>query len=211
MFKYSEKTEINMQFKMLELFRTIKADKIVKQDAGNIASVKLANILSPDRTNLEESGLIKEIYVFDINLNTNKVPEKFIEALTKSVNFQTLIKLKYADKVKYIVSVKSFEEEKFKIIQVFQTDWVVEQKYDFPITTKLENLFKSMIEYITYLKFRQDEDFEAYVERTIQIKKKQTEIEKLSKLVSNEKQPNIKMRLNDELKFYKKELKELEE
>ena len=48
MFKYSEKTEINMQFKMLELFRTIKADKIVKQDAGNIASVKLANILSPE-------------------------------------------------------------------------------------------------------------------------------------------------------------------
>ena len=77
MFNYSDKTIANIQFKMLELFRTIKADKIVKQDASNVVSVKLANILSPDRTNLDESELVKEIYIFETTLNSNKVPEKF--------------------------------------------------------------------------------------------------------------------------------------
>ena len=78
MFKFSEKTQVNIQFKMLELFRTIKADKVVKADAGNVTKVTLSNVLSPDRTNMESSDNVKEIYVFDIELNSNKVPEKFI-------------------------------------------------------------------------------------------------------------------------------------
>ncbi len=49
MFNYSEKTKVDMQFKMLELFRTIKADKQIKADAGNIVKVVLSNVLSPDR------------------------------------------------------------------------------------------------------------------------------------------------------------------
>ena len=57
-----------MQFKMLELFRTIKADKVVKADAGNVTKVTLSNVLSPDRTNMESSDNVKEIYVFDIEL-----------------------------------------------------------------------------------------------------------------------------------------------
>ena len=68
MFKFSEKTQVNMQFKMLELFRTIKADKVVKADAGNVTKVTLSNVLSPDRTNMESSDNVKEIYVFDIEL-----------------------------------------------------------------------------------------------------------------------------------------------
>ena len=45
---------------MLELFRTIKADKIVKADAGNVTRVTLSNVLSPDRTNMESSDNVKE-------------------------------------------------------------------------------------------------------------------------------------------------------
>lgn len=210
MFNYSERTDANIQFKMLELFRTIKADKVVKQDAGNVVSVKLANILSPDRTNLDASEQVKEIYIFDINLNSNRIPEKFLSALNKSINFQTLFRLKYADKVKYTVSIKTFEDDKLKVLKEFDTDWLKESKNELPITAKLEILFKSMIQYISGILFRQDETFDEYIERTNLINKQRKEIEKLSKQVSNEKQPNIKMRLNDELKQLKRELKVLE-
>ena len=211
MFRFSEKTQVNIQFKMLELFRTIKADKIVKADAGNVTKVTLSNVLSPDRTNMESSDNVKEIYVFDLELNSNKVPEKFIEALNKSINFQTLLTLKYNDKVKYIIAVKIIDDEKIKILKTFESDWQEEQLDDMPSSVKLENIYKQMITKLTLYPFRIDEDFKQYVDRMSVIKKQKSEIEKQTKIMNAEKQPNIKMKLNDEIKQMKKELQDLEE
>ena len=210
MFRFSEKTQVNIQFKMLELFRTIKADKVVKADAGNVTRVTLSNVLSPDRTNMETSDNVKEIYLFDIELNSNKIPEKFIEALNKSINFQTLLTLRYNDKVKYIIAVKIIDDEKIKILKTFESDWQEEQLDDMPISVKLENIYKQMITKFTLYPFRIDENFKQYVDRMSAIKKQKSEIEKQTKIMNAEKQPNIKMKLNDEIKQMKKELQELE-
>ena len=210
MFRFSEKTQVNIQFKMLELFRTIKADKVVKADAGNVTKVTLSNVLSPDRANMESSDNVKEIYVFDIELNSNKVPEKFIEALNKSINFQTLLTLKYNDKVKYIIAVKIIDDEKIKILKTFESDWQEETLDDMPSSVKLENVYKQMIAKLTLYPFRTSEDFKQYVDRMSEIKKQKNEIEKQTKIMNTEKQPNIKMKLNDEIKQMKKELQKLE-
>ena len=210
MFRFSEKTQVNIQFKMLELFRTIKADKIVKADAGNVTRVTLSNVLSPDRTNMESSDNVKEIYVFDIELNSNKVPEKFIEALNKSINFQTLLTLRYNDKVKYIIAVKIIDDEKIKILKTFESDWQEEQLDDMPSSVKLENIYKQMIAKLTLYPFKTSEDFKQYIDRMSAIKKQKSEIERQLKIMNAEKQPNIKMKLNDEIKQMKKELQELE-
>ena len=210
MFRFSEKTQVNVQFKMLELFRTIKADKVIKADAGNVTKVTLSNVLSPDRTNMESSENVKEIYVFDIELNSNKIPEMFLESLNKSINFQTLLTLKYNDKVKYIIAVKIIDDEKIKILKTFESDWQEETLDDMPSSVKLENIYKQMITKLTLYHFRLDEDFKQYVERMSEIKKQKNEIEKQTKIMNAEKQPNIKMKLNDEIKQMKKELQELE-
>ena len=210
MFRFNEKTQVNMQFKMLELFRTIKADKVVKADAGNVTKVTLTNVLSPDRTNMESSDNVKEIYVFDIELNSNKVPEKFLESLNKSINFQTLLTLKCNDKVKYIIAVKIIDDEKIKILKTFESDWQEETLDEMPSSVKLENIYKQMITKFTLYPFRIDENFKQYVDRMSAIKKQKSEIEKQTKIMNAEKQPNIKMKLNDEIKQMKKELQELE-
>lgn len=210
MFKFSEKTQVNMQFKMLELFRTIKADKVVKADAGNVTKVTLTNVLSPDRTNMESSDNVKEIYVFDIELNSNKVPEKFLESLNKSINFQTLLTLRYNDKVKYIIAVKIIDDEKIKILKTFESDWQEETLDEMPSSVKLENIYKQMIAKLTLYPFKTSEDFKQYVERMSAIKKQKSEIERQLKIMNAEKQPNIKMKLNDEIKQMKKELQQLE-
>lgn len=210
MFRFSEKTQVNIQFKMLELFRTIKADKVVKADAGNVTKVTLSNVLSPDRTNMESSDNVKEIYVFDIELNSNKIPEKFIEALNKSINFQTLLTLSYNDKVKYIIAVKIIDDEKIKILKTFESDWQEETLDDMPSSVKLENIYKQMITKLTLYPFKTSEDFKQYVDRMSAIIKQKSEIERQTKIMNTEKQPNIKMKLNDEIKQMKKDLQELE-
>lgn len=210
MFIYPEKTEVNIQFKMLELFRTIKADKLVKNDATIVNKVILSNILSKDRTNLEESEFVKEIYVIDLYLTTKKVPSLFLDTLNKSINLQVLFRLHYNDSVKYIISIKLYYEEKLKILKVFESDWQEDLKEEMPKTIKLESLFKCMIAKITTYPFKTEENFNQYVERYAIIVKMQNEIDKLIKKRDAEKQPNLKMRLNDEIREKRKELQKLE-
>ena len=210
MFIFNEKTEVNIQFKMLELFRTIKADKLVKADAGNVVKVVLANVLSPDRTNMEANETTKEIYIFNIELNSNKVPVKFLDTLNKSINLQTLFKLYYNDKVKYIISIKEFIEERMKVLKYFESDWQNESFEETPNVLKLENLFKQMISNITTYLFRDYEDFKQYIDRLNSIEKQKKEIEKMTKAMNAEKQPNLKMKLNDEIREKNKELRILE-
>ena len=211
MFLYPEKTKVNIKFKMLELFRTIKADKTIKNDASIVSSVVLANILSKDRTNLEESNVVKEIYVVDIFLTTKQIPNLFIESLNKSINLQTLFRLQFNDKVKYIISIKLFNEEKLKILKTFESDWQEDIKQDFPQTFKLESVFKIMIENVSNVHFKNDENFNQFVERYAIIVKTKTEINNLIKKRDAEKQPNIKMKLNDEIREKKKELQNMDE
>lgn len=211
MFNYSEKTKVDIKFKMLDLFKTIKADKSVKTDAGIIVSVILSNTLSPEKTNLEASENVKEIYVIDIILNSKRVPEIFVDAFNKFIEFQTLFRLHFQNEIKYIVSIKTFNDEKMKILKTFESDWKKEEKIDFPFTTKLENVFKEMLKYVVGYAFRQDESFENYVKRLDEIKKLKSEIDKQTRLMTAEKQPNIKMAMNDKIKKLKKELQMLED
>lgn len=211
MFNFSDKTQANITFKMLELFKTLKADKQVKTDASNIAEVKLANILSPDRTFMEASDPVKEIYIIELTLTSKSVPAMFIDLFNKYIEFQTLFKLIYGTQVKYISSIKQFADEKMKILKTFESDWQTETPQDFPITNKLENVFKTTITNITGVSFRQDETYSNYISRLETIKKLKSEIEKQTKTMNNEKQPNLRMALNDKIKQLKRQLQELEE
>ena len=211
MFNYPEKTSVNLKFKMLDLFKSIKADRTVKKDAENIISVTLTNIISPSRANLSADKNVKEIYIIRINLKTSRIPELFLKAFNNQIFFQTIFKLCYNDEVKYFSSIKVFNEEKMKVLKICETAWQSENKIDFPITTKLATAFKSAIEYITNQKFKQDETYEKYIERLNNIKKLNAEIERLTKLMNAEKQPNLKMNLNDRIKEIKLELQKMEE
>lgn len=209
MFKYNERTEVNLDLKLAELFKVIKADKQIQSDASIVSKVILTNILSPDRTNLEPSENVKEIYIMDIVLNNAIVPTKFIDALNKYINFQILFRLRYEVEVKYITSLKVFTEDKTKVLKTCESDRQKENKEELPSTSKLENVFKAMVSYITKIKFRQDETFDEYTDRTNQIKKHKTEIEKLTKTRDAEKQPNTKMAINSQIKNLKRELEEM--
>ena len=208
MFNYSEKTFVGIEFKKNDLFKILKADKKIKSEFSSVESVRLTNIISPERTLLEASGQVKEIYVIEIVLNSKSIPMLFVDTFNKYIEFQTLLVLRFKNEVKYISSLKLFTEDKMKVLKTFESEWQKEEKVEFPITNKLKNVFKEMISKITNIHFLEEENFQEYVSRFETIKKLKQEIEKQTKLMHAEKQPNLRMALNDKIKTMKKELKE---
>lgn len=151
---------------------------------------------------------VKEIYIIRFDLKNKTTPEKFIEAFNKQITFQVLFKFCFGAEVKYLTAIKTFDE-KMNILKTYQTEWQKDLQSDFPLTTKLETIYKVMLSNITGINFRADETFEAYIERNSAIKRQNLEIDRLTRIMNAEKQPNIKMNLNDKIKQLKKELANL--
>lgn len=207
MFIYNEKVLVNRPFKLNELLKLVKANKDIKTDASVIAGINLSHVLSPATTNLEISKNVKEIYIITIDLKEKQIPNAFLDLFDKQIMFQTLFKICYNNSVVYRASLKEFnEDETMKILKTFQTDWQDELKQEFPTTSKLENVYKTIISNITSQQFKQDEEFSDYVLRLDKIRKQKAEIDKLTRMMLAEKQPNIKMEMNDKIKKLKKEL-----
>lgn len=208
MFKYSEKTIADKPFKLTDQFKLMKANKEIKQDAVNIENIMLTNVLSPASTNLTPSDNVKEIYIIQLDLKNKTTPEKFIEAFNKQINFQVLFKFCSGAEVKYLTAIKTFGEN-MKILKTYQTEWQQPLSLDFPLTTKLETVYKAILSNITGIVFRADETFELYIERNSAIKRQNLEIDRLTRIMTAEKQPNIKMNINDKIKQLKKNLEEM--
>ena len=210
MFNYNERTKIDKSFKLSDVLKIVNANKEIKNDARVISDIKLSLILSSSSTNLETSKNVKEIYIITIDLKEKRIPNVFLDLFDKQIMFQTLFKICYNNSVVYRASFKEFnEDETMKILKTFQTDWQDELKQEFPPTSKLENVYKTIISNITSCGFKQDEEFKDYVLRLDQIKKQKSEIDKLPRMMLAEKQPNIKMEMNDRIKFLRKELQAL--
>ena len=210
MFNFSNKTQTDITFKMSDLLKQLKADKQVKADASKVAEVKLTNILSPERTFMEASDQVKEIYVIELSLTSKSVPTMFIDSFNKYIEFQTLFKLIYKNEIQYISSIKQFADEKMKVLKIFESDWQNDTMQELPITNKLENVFKTIISNITGVSFKKDETYSNYISRIEAIKKLKSEIEKQTKTMNNEKQPNIKMAMDDKIKEMRKQLNDME-
>ena len=73
----------------------MNATKEAKKDAACIEKVVLKNVLSPNTLYCEPQKCVKEVYVFEIAVNTQTVPELFIKELDNSIKLHTLFVIKY--------------------------------------------------------------------------------------------------------------------
>ena len=211
MFELSSKTQVSKKFKMSELYKVIGADKAVKADAANILLVTLTNVLNKDTLNFTAKGEVKEIYLFEIVLNTKTVPSLFISSLDKATNFHTAFILKYCDKWMLYGAFKEYGEKGMKVGKYYFTDWAEERIIALPLgLNSLDEIYTAIIDELIPITARQAESTKDFVARYGEVVKLKKEIEKLQHLVDTEKQSKRRFELNDQLKQKKKELKNLE-
>ncbi len=210
MFEFSSKTQVNRKFKLTELYKVMGADKAVKADAANIASVTLTNVLNKDTLNFSANGDVKEIYVFEIVLNTKIAPSLFISTLDKVTNFHTVFVLRYVGEEMLYGAFKEYGEKGMRVGKYYCTDWVTEKPIALPLgVNSLDEIYTAIIDELIPITARQAENTKDFVVRYGEVIKLKKEIEKLQRLVDTEKQSKRRFELNDELKQKKKELDEL--
>ena len=208
MLKLSTKTQVNRRFTLRELYKQITADKTVKEDAKNILSVTLSNVLSNDTMNFTEMGTVKEIYVFTITLPRKDIPKLFISALDKAINLHTFFVLQFGEEYCFYGAYKEKTEKGVKFGKYYQTEWKDKaEETHLPIDVKtLDDVYTFLIDELIPITARSEENTADFVNRYEEILRLNREIEKLQKQVDTEKQSKRRFELNDKLKELKKEL-----
>ncbi len=208
MFDLSSKTKVDRKFRLTELYKMMSADKDVKADGKSIISVVLTNVLSQDTMNLNASGKVQEIYIFDIELDTKTVPALFISSLDKAINLHTVFILRYENEQMLYGCFKEQTEKGIKLGKYYGTDWTTDTTpIPLPLNvTCIDDIYTAIIDELIPITANVGEQTSDFVARYDRINKLKKEIEKKQKQVDNERQSKRRFELNDELKALKKEL-----
>lgn len=211
MFDLSSKTQVNKKFKLSELYKLIRADKTVKADASNIASVTLTNVLNADTMNFTVIKDVKEIYVFEVVLTSKSIPALFISALDKAINFHTVFVLAYGNQTLLYGAYKEYGDKGIKVGKYYATTWQTDKRVSIPLTAScLDEVYTALIDALIPLTPRVGESTRDFVNRYGEITRLQKEIDKLQRMVDAEKQSKKRFEINAELKVLKQNLEELQ-
>ena len=205
MFEFSTKTRVDKPFKLTDIFKQIGASKEVKKDAACIKSITLKNVLSPTTLNCAPDSTIKEIYVFEIQVDGRYVPEFFIKELDKNIKLHTLFNVRDGE---YEISMLSYKLGNFKG-KYYQTNWETDDDIPAPLVDNVPQFYKFILsKFLKYPPF-ETETVEEYLKRYNQLVKLDFQISKTQSAIAYETQSKKKFEYNARLKQYKEEREKL--
>lgn len=208
-------TDFNKRIPKEKFYENLNVTPAVKKCfVDQIKVIYWRNKIASSTTNLAAGSTVTEIEVFELKLKTNLLDEGVLRQIDKEIPYHILFLLEYDGKYQAWTAYKeaSSGNTAFKVNQYYHTDWMTEDE----LPLKLEGLnVDAVYENFVYqiagdvLQAENGETLREAVERDEKIKNVKKQIEVLQAKIRKEKQLNVQMKLNSELKKLKKELEVL--
>ena len=208
-------TDFNKRIPKEKFYENLNVTPTVKKCfVDQIKVIYWRNKIASSTTNLAPGTTVTEIEVFEVRLKTNLLDEAVLRQIDKEIPYHIIFLLEYDGKYQVWTAYKeaSTGNTAFKVNHYYRTDWMTEEE----IPLKLEGLnVDTVYENFVYqiagdtLQANGNESLQDVVERDEKIKNLKKQIEMLQAKICKEKQLNVQMKLNSELKKLKKELEVL--
>ena len=205
-------TDFNKRIPKEKFYENLNVTPMVKKCfVDQIKVIYWRNKIAATTTNLAAGTTVNEIEVFEIKLKGSLLDEGVLRQIDKEIPYHILFLLEYDGKYQAWTAYKeaSAGNTAFKVNQYYHTDWMAEDE----LPLKLEGLnVDTVYENFVYqiaggtLQANENESLQDVVERNEKIKALKKQIEVLQSKIRKEKQLNVQMKLNSELKNLKKEL-----
>ena len=212
MFGLPRTTMFNKRIPKEKFYENLQVDSRTKSSfVEQIKTIYWRNKIAPDTTNLAAGSTVTEIEVFEIKLKTSFLDEGVLRQIDRDIPYHILFLLQYENKYQTWIAYKEASSAKaaFKVGRYYHTDWLDSEE----LPLRLEGLnMDAAYENFVYqvageaLPKRENESLQDAVEKAEAIKNLNKQIEALQAKIRREKQLNVQVKLNSELKELKKEL-----
>lgn len=208
-------TDFNKRIPKEKFYENLNVTPTVKKCfVEQIKVIYWRNKIAATTTNLAAGTTVSEIEVFEIKLKGSLLDEGVLRQIDKEIPYHILFLLEYDGKYQAWTAYKeaSTGNTAFKVNQYYHTNWMIEDE----LPLKMEGLsVDTVYENFVYqiaggaLQASANESLQDAVQRDEKIKKLEKQIESLQAKIRKEKQLNVQVKLNGELKSLKKELEGL--
>lgn len=205
-------TDFNKRIPKEKFYENLNVTPTIKKCfVDQIKVIYWRNKIASSTTNLAVGSMVTEIEVFEVKLKSHILDEVVLRQIDKEIPYHILFLLEYDGKYQAWTAYKeaSFGNTAFKVNQYYHTDWMTEDE----LPLKLEGLnVDTVYENFVYqiagdvLQAEENESLQDVVERDEKIKNLKRQIDVLQTKIRKEKQLNVQVKLNSELKLLKKAL-----
>ncbi len=211
-----QSTEFNKRIPKQKFYENLPVTPTIKRVfVEQIRTIWWRNKIAASTMNLAEGDAVKELEVFEIQLNGPSLDESVLRQMDQVIPYHILFLLTFEDKVQAWIGYKEAAQSgtnAFKVSGYYHTDWLKEADLQLRIeglstAAVYENLVRQIAG--TELQTQTGDTLRATVERTKQRADIEKKIAALEAKIRKEKQLNRQMELNAEVKRLRKELENI--
>jgi hypothetical protein len=185
-------------------------DLFVRQVDQIVWQYKLAS----ETINLPATASVPEIQIFTITLKDNTLKHDVLRCIDQAVMYPIIFELRYDTQCKVVAAHKRPNESdcgKWVVSNYFETKWLPQNtaRSSLPVVLDLATLYESLLSVLLPHPALPGERTQERVERMELIRIKNNEIDKCKIRLKTEKQFNLKVEINAELRTLKQELETL--
>lgn len=209
-------TEFNKRIPKEKFYENLNATPAVKKCfVDQIKVIYWRNKIASSTTNLAQGKTVTEIEIIEIKLKTNILDEAVLRQIDKEIPYHIVFLLEYDGKYQAWTAYKEAVSGNvaFKVNQYYHTEWMNEEELLLKIDgLNVDTVYENFVYQIAgdTLQVGENESLQDAVERDEKIKNLKKQIDILQEKIRKEKQLNVQVKLNGELKILKKELEVLQ-
>ena len=210
-------TEFNKRIPKQKFYENLDVSPALRRVfVDQIRIVYWRNKLAASTLNIAAGEVVSEVEVFEVRLNEPQLDEAVLKQIDKEIPYHILFILTCDGKAQAWIGYKEAAasgSNAFKVNRYYHTDWMPEDELQLRIDgLNMDAVYESLVRQIAGDKLQADsgESLKESVERDEKIKNLKKQIEVIQGKIRKEKQLNVQMKLNGELKKLKKELENVE-
>jgi hypothetical protein len=211
-----QSTEFNKRIPKQKFYENLPVTPTIKRVfVEQIRTIWWRNKIAASTMNLAEGDAVKELEVFEIQLNGPSLDESVLRQMDQVIPYHILFLLTFEDKVQAWIGYKEAAQSgtnAFKVSGYYHTDWLPETDMQLRIEgLSTDAVYENLVRQIagTALITQTGDTLQETVERTKQRADIEKKIAALEAKIRKEKQLNRQMELNAEVKRLRKELENI--
>ena len=216
MLELPRSTEFNKRIPKQKFYENLQITPALKKSfVDQIKVIHWKNKIAATTVNLAPGEHVTELEVFSVRLNEGLLDEAVLRQIDREIPYHILFLLEYEGKVQAWIGYKETSgsgNTAFKVNRYYHTDWVLPQ--ELPLRMEgltIDAVYENFVRQIAgdALEGGQSETLKESVDRSEKKAQLEKQIAAIQSKMRKEKQLNVQMKLNAELKALKKELEEI--
>ncbi|MBW0281490.1 DUF4391 domain-containing protein [Shewanella xiamenensis] len=218
------KTALISYPKQAEFGRVVPKNKIYEHSGANTKQKELfieqveqivwQYKLAPETINLPAKPDVPELQIFSIQLKTPELNWDVLRCIDGAVPYPIIFELSFAGRTQVVAAYKRTHDadaNRWVVSDYFATAWLPSDsvRAPMPTTLNLGLLYEQLLMRLLPIVARPYEPLAELLERVVQVKAKQREMEKVASKLAKERQFNRRVEMNSLLRQLTNELEQL--